>query len=271
MGVKSKGRGLAATFGLLLVLAGVAGAAAFWWMAERRPEQAVEGFARGPVGCTTTLEFTDTGRFYIYEELAGSDASTTTDCEPVAIAGEAFSFQLFDGGRAIVTRDDASITYDTEVGIGTSAAWVEIDTPGRYDLVVRGSDPAVVAAVGRDPDEGVDDLRRGAVAVGVVGVVLGVLMLLLAGRRSKKAATYATPTGPGWGPGQVRATDVRADWPPVAPRIPQVPINPMQPSEPAVPTAPSAGDSSGEVAAQPASPWAPPSAGERKDPPPPSE
>ncbi|HSJ91641.1 MAG TPA: hypothetical protein VK917_06200, partial [Ilumatobacter sp.] len=120
MGVKSKGRGTAATFGLLLLLAGIAGAVVLWVMAERRPEQAVEGFARGPVGCTTTLEFADTGTFFVYEELVSTASEAFAECAPDATPGVDFGFALLDDGRPVATRDDTSITYDTADAVGTS-------------------------------------------------------------------------------------------------------------------------------------------------------
>lgn len=259
MGVKSKGRGVAATFGLLVLLAGVAGAIVLWVMAERRPEQAVDGFARGPIGCTTTLEFGDTGTFYLYEELVGTDADAFAECEPVATPDLDFGAELLDDGRPVAARDDTSIAYDTASAVGESIARIEIVEPGRYELVVEGNDPAIVAAVGRDPELGVDDLRRGAIGVGIVGVVLGGLLLLLAGRRSKRAATATPPVGPGWGPAQRSVTDARV-WPPEPPRVPQVPVNPMLPQEPV----------RADPAAPPAAPWAPPLPSDRRDDPPPA-
>lgn len=258
MGVKSRGRGAAATFGLLLLLVGVAGAVVLWLMAERRPEQAVERFARGPVGCTTTLEFADTGTFFVYAEVVGADSDAFAACDPVATPDAEFSAELRQGGRPLAARDDTSISYDTADAIGESIARVEIAEAGRYELVVEGSDTATVGAVGRDPQQGVDDLRRGAIVVGAVGVLLGGLMLLLAGRRSKRAATFVAPDGPGWGPS---AQDGPPPvWPPEPPRVPQVPVNPMLPPEPVA----------AEVPAAPPAPWAPPHAGERRDPPPPA-
>ena len=275
MGTKSKGRGAAATFGLLLVLAGVAGAVALWVMADRRPEQAVDGFARGPVGCTTTLEFGDTGTFYVYAEIVDPSSDAFAECSPDATSGAEFGFVLLDGDRSVAPRDDSSISYDTTDAIGASVARIEIDDPGRYDLVVEGPDPNVVAAVGRDPDLGVADLRRGAIVVGGVGIVLGALMLLLAGRRSRRAATFATPDGPGWGP-QPTADRLAPAWPPEPPRVPQVPINPTLPPEPVPadsPTESVPADSPAQpTAAQPpaSSPWGPPLPSERQDPPPPA-
>ena len=254
MGAKSRGRGAAATFGLLLLLAGIAGGVVLWLMAEGRPDQAVEGFARGPVGCTTTLEFADTGTFFVYEEIVGSDSDAFAACEPVATPDADFVVELRFDGRVVATRDDRSISYDTGAAIGESIGRVEIAEPGRYDLVVEGSDASVVAAVGRDPQQGVDELRRGAIVVAAVGVLLGGLMLLLAGRRSRRAATYAIPDGPGWGP--AGPTTVPPTWPPEPPRVPDVPVVPIPPEAAPAPA--------------PGSPWAPPQAGERRDPPPPA-
>lgn len=272
MGVKSRGRGAAATFGLLLVLAGVAGAVALWVMADRRPEQAVEGFARGPVGCTTTLEFGDTGTFYVFEELVGSGSHAFAECAAEATPGIEFGFALLDGDQPVAARDHSSISYDTATAVGESVARIEIAEPGRYDLVVEGPDPTVVAAVGRDPDLGVADLRRGAVVVGAVGVLLGALMLLLAGRRSKRAATFATPEGSGWGP-QPASGGVSPAWPPEPPRVTQAPVNPMLPPEPVQVDQPVAEPREPESPAPgttPAAPWGPPQPSERQDLPPPS-
>lgn len=241
MATRSKGRGTAAVFGMLLVLAGVAGAAVLWVMAMQRPARAVDAFARGPVGCTVTLEFTDTGTFYLYRESVPSDHPVFRTCAAVA-EDQPFSAELFDGDRGIATRVDESIVYDVDGVEGRSVERVEITAPGRFRLVVVGDDPLTVAAVGRDPDEGVADLQRGAIAVGAVGVVLGAALLLLAGRRSKRAR--ALPTVAVEVP---RVADVA--WPPQPPRIDQA-------SMPPEPTKPPEG-----------SPWAPPSAADRVSPP----
>src|SRR4029079_12481655 len=71
---------------------------------------------------------------------------------------------------------------------------------GTYELDVRGDSVESWAAVGRDPSENVDEMRRGAIIVALLGVLLGGLLLALAGWRSKKASTPSIPEGPGWGP-----------------------------------------------------------------------
>jgi len=163
---------------------------------------------------------------------------------------------------------------------------------------VRGNDPAVVAAIGRDPDENVMRLRAAAIAAAVIGIAGGGLMLWLSGRRSRRAAAALAPTDPGWGvtererarrvggipadddwqersaamqptaprgslvvPDEDRAADPTGDdeWPPRPPSLDDVSVDPTPPA-----------------ASPSASPWAPPSAdtirqadGEDDVPPPP--
>lgn len=248
MRTRSSGRGIAATFGLLLVLVAIVGAGVLWVMADRRPGQAIDGFARGPVGCTTTLEFADVGTFYVFEERVSPDSDAFDDCAPSP--GGEFGVTVLADGRPLAVREDTSISYDTDGAVGTSLVRIEIDTVGRYDLVVEGPDPAVVGAIGRDPNLGVTQLRRGAIAVGASGLVLGTLLLVLAGRRSKRAATFATPAGPGWSPAH-QTVETLPSWPPEPPRLPPL-AAPADPSE-----------------ARPSeSPWAPPAASDRRPGPP---
>ena len=97
--------------------------------------------------------------------------------------------------------------------------------------------------------------------VAAAGVLLGGLLLALAGRRSRRAATPSIPDGPGWGHRPVEGA--QPAWPPSPPRIPQVPVNPHQPDTPAEvaappPPLPARAPSGGTIAR---SPWAPPTPG----------
>jgi len=258
MAVKSQGRGVAAAFGLFLLFAGLVGGGVLYVVAERRPAQSVEGFARAPIGCTTTLDFTDTGTFYVYEEVGTTGDVTDGTCQPVAVPSATFAVEFFGDPTPGDIVDDASVSYDVDGFDGRSIQRVEIVEPGQYSLAVSGDDLTVVAALGRDPDDGVEGLRRAAVIVAAGGAILGLLLLILSGRRSKKAATVATPQGPGWATTSIVDSPGGDDsWPPKAPTVDQVPINPHQPPEPAglpdpAPPAPSAPQ-------PPGGPWGPPS------------
>lgn len=268
MGVKSQGRGAAATLGLFLLFAGLVGGGVLYFVAQRRPAQSVEGFARAPVGCTTTLEFTEGGTFYVFEEVGAARDAVGGGCQPVADPSATFEVRFSGDVTPNSVLGDESISYDLDGFDGRSVQRIDITEPGQYTVEVVGDDLTVVAALGRDPDDGVDQLRRTALTLAVVGIALGLLLLVLAGRRSKRAAVAVTPDGPGWGPATPTSPDdTDASWPPKVPRLDQVPINPHLPLEQAASTAaPSVGTPSGPPAA-----WQPPS-GEASDelPPPPS-
>jgi hypothetical protein len=274
-------------FGFILLFGGLIGAVVLFVIAMRMPDEAIDNFARASVGCRTTLAFEDSGTFYVYEERNATepptadteptpDASTdtTTDvadtgCEPHATPGQPFEFRFVDSG-AVVVREDRSITYDTGEHAGMSVARFAIVETGNYDIEVLGDDVTTLAAIGRDPDEGVSERQRQAIAVGLSGVILGSLLLALAGRRSKRAATPSIPDGPGWGtrPG----SDMQA-WPPAPPRVPQVPVNPQQPDTPArvtPPPPPLPARAPGAQTPGAAAGWAPPGQSAPVDMPPPA-
>lgn len=198
MAGRSRARGGVAVFGLLLVLAGIAGGAVLYMLSVQRPSQAVEGFGRAPIGCTTTLEFTETGTFYVFEERGLAVDVPGGGCQPLADPARAFGFELRGPDGPVVVRPETSIVYDTDEYAGTSVARVEIAAVGRYEIVAVGDDAQVVAAIGRNPDDGVTELRQLAIVVAGIGVLLGALVLLLSGRRSRRAAGPAPVDAPVW-------------------------------------------------------------------------
>lgn len=284
MAVKARGRGAAAAIGLFLLLAGLVGGGVLYVLATQRPERAVDGFARAPVGCTTTLEFTETGTFYVFEESGAAEA-VEVECTQVATPGVELDAS-FPGDLVpeAVAADD-TLSYDIGGVEGRSVRRVEIVEAGQYQVAVVGDDLTKVAAIGRDPDDGVADLRRTALIVAVVGTLVGLALLVLSGRRSRRAATTAPPDGPGWPTGLTVSTDTpepgapsastSATWPPKAPQLDQIPIAPAQPV--ATPSTPPAAPKStaptvplpAEPAASPPS-WQPPSGDAADELPPPT-
>lgn len=267
MGVKSQGRGAVAALGLFLLFAGLVGGGVLYVVSERRPAQSVDGFARAPVGCSTTLDFTETGTFYVYEEVGAADGIADGNCQPVADPSASFEAQFTGDLIPAAMSEDDSISYDIDGFDGRSVQRVEIVETGQYTVAVAGDDLTVVAALGRDPDDGVEDLRRAALLVAITGVGLGLLLLILSGRRSKRSAIATPPQGPGWGPSTIiGAEDADASWPPKAPSVAQVPVNPHMRPEPAAMPSPTMPD----PAAAPMA-WQPPSgeATEALPPPPP--
>jgi hypothetical protein len=245
----------------VLLFAGLIGGGVLFVLSTQRHDKAVEGFARAAIGCTTTLEFSETGQFYVYEETGGAaEAPDSEGCQPQAAAGQPFDFEL-TGPAPVSPLPDTSISYDTGEFSGVSVATFEIEASGLYEIAVVGSDVTTVAAVGRDPSSGVSEMKRGAIVVTAAGVLLGGLLLGLAGRRSKRASTPSIPDGPGWGD---RPNPEDKAWPPAPPRVPQVPVNPQQPDVPASvasPPPPLPARAPGSAAPS-RSPWAPPPPGD---------
>lgn len=258
MAGSSRGRGTALGFGIALLVIGIVGAIVLWIMAERRPGDAVDSFARAPVGCTTRLRFDQTGTFYVYEETGGPVEPPAGDCVPAADPSEPFSFTIADDtGEPIVHRRDDTVSYDVDGRAGTSVGRVQIADAGEYSMTVRGDDVSAVAAVGRNPTDGVSDLRAGAVAIGIAGVLLGSLLLLFS-RLAKPQPPSDVPE-PGWGPWPDAPT---GSWPPQPPKF-DVPseVPPLVTPPADLPPPPPPGPVPTSV---PVSPWAPPSAGDRR-------
>jgi hypothetical protein len=227
MAVKSRGRGTAAVIGLCCLLVGLVGGVVLFIVAERRPLTNVEGFARAPVGCITTLEFSEEGTFYVFEEAGGSNEDN--GCEPVADATTPFGVEFTGDLMPESTDETTELSYDVGGFDGRSVRSVEITEPGQYTVEVTGDDPTVVAAIGRDPEQGVDELRRAALFLAGAGIVVGLALLTLSGRRSKRAAVATTPSGPGWGPASRAGAGPSTAG---GPLTGQVPVNPHARPEP---------------------------------------
>lgn len=244
MAVTSRGRGMAAAFGLLCLFVGLVGGAVLYIVALRRPAQTVDGFARAPVGCLTTLEFVETGTYYVFEEVGADVEAVGNGCVPTIDPTARFGVEFTGEVQPTVGASDGDVvSYDVDGFDGRSVQRIEIVVPGQYTIEVVGDDPTVVAAIGRDPDTGVADLRRAALILAAVGLLLGLVLLTVSGRRSKRAAAVSTPSGPGWGPTERAVGEPTTGGGPLSG---QIPVNPHAPSDTPVWKPPS-GEASDEV------------------------
>src|SRR5688572_8034366 len=66
--------------GVLLLAAGVAAGVVMFLASGTNYDDAVQNLARAPVGCTTALEFDETGTFTVYVETQGSIGEIRGDC-----------------------------------------------------------------------------------------------------------------------------------------------------------------------------------------------
>ncbi|HEY5663529.1 MAG TPA: hypothetical protein VIS05_05790 [Ilumatobacter sp.] len=197
MATAAKRGGVLIAFGGFALVAGMAVASALLVLSVRRPAATIDSFARAPVGCTTTLEFTETGTFYVFEEVGGEVVPPAGDCEPAAEPGRAFDVEVSGDQGDVAVSEYRTLVYDAGDRTGRSVARLAITAAGRYRIAVVGDDAATVAAIGRHPNEGVDDLRLWAVVAAAAGlVVAGVLLAVGRRRRAAAAPTEASIWGP---------------------------------------------------------------------------
>lgn len=180
----SRGRWVA--IGLAMVVIGAAAMVALWFVAAERVDRSAAGLARAPVGCDTTLEFTDTGTFVLFIETRGRIDDLDGRCE----APERYerssarlpevSITVTDpAGRPIGLRPSAPATYDAGGFAGTAHREVEITATGRHVVRVESDASDVVVAVGRDPSSAGDGLRLTGLLGGGVVAAAGVVVLVL--------------------------------------------------------------------------------------------
>lgn len=217
--------GALAVGGLSLVLTGVTRNAT------------VEGFARAPVGCTTTLDFDTAAVFTFFVETRGRTDDLGGDC-----AGNGITYDrgdddpprveltlVRDDGGQMALDDHDGTAYDTTDFAGTSVAQVTIDEPGTYRLTVASDDTDFAIAVGRDPDADVLLVQALGAALAVLLAALGVVLLLVglrtAGAPPTEPPSPASAGGmPTWVPPPPATT-----WPPTSSLPPGSPLPPPPP------------------------------------------
>lgn len=165
-------------------------AAVLMYLSGRALQRTVEGFARAPVGCTTTLEFDAADTFTLYIETKGTIGDVGGDC-----AGNGASYDLAAGslppltltledatGAKVTLGASSGYRYDTARFVGTAVATATV-RPGSYLLTVSGNTTDAAVAVGRDPEVESAVLRASAAAAALLAVLVGAALFLLAGRR----------------------------------------------------------------------------------------
>jgi hypothetical protein len=215
-------------FGLIFLVAGLAGAVVVASKATANYESAVKSLARAPVGCTTTLVFDKAATFNVFIETKGKLADLSGDCDANGVgydhAGDKLpkpSMTLLDNSdNQVDLQRGATATYDVGGYVGTAVRTVTIAKAGTYKLDVESDDTDFAVAIGKDPQTDSETMKRVGGAIGLGGIVLG-LPLLLLGLRRRPPATIAgdirNPAAPmpGWPPGPYAGT-----MPPAPPTMP---------------------------------------------------
>jgi hypothetical protein len=201
--------------GVSLLVLGVLAGVVLWVAASRRYDDAVNGLAPVPIGCTTTLEFERPGTYTFFVETKGSVDEIDGDCltddrsyDVDADDAPRVSLSLLDEGGSTLDLDRADgPSYDRAGRRGSGVRTVDIDETGEYELTATASsdDADILVRVGQDPASGVTALRAGGVVTALLGLVVGLVMLLALGRRRPDPAPTPSP-GPSWPSGDAGRT-----------------------------------------------------------------
>ncbi len=186
--------------GIVVLLVGVIGGIVAFLAAGSAADEGVENLARAPVGCTTRLDFEDSGTFTIYVETKGSVGDLGGDCPNDEADYDRDDDDLPDVALTLVDKDDNEIdledddskSYDAGGAVGQSISTVEIEDPGRYELTVTSDDDDFAIAIGKNPEEAADSLKTISYVLLGLGVVLGAVLIVL-GLRGKKPPAAGTP------------------------------------------------------------------------------
>ncbi len=188
--------------GVVVLIAGVVGGIVTYLASSSAYDEGVENLARAPVGCTTRLDFEETGTFTIYVETVGVTDDPGGDCPNSDEEYEREDEDLPDVEVVLVDDKDNEIdqsdedgkSYDAGGAVGQSISTVEIDETGRYEMTVTSDEDDFAIAIGKNPKEAADSLKTIAYIVIAAGVVLGALLIILGLRKkSPPAAVVTTP------------------------------------------------------------------------------
>lgn len=225
MAQSSSRRGLLIGLGSLLAIGGLVAAFALWNLGAERQASAVEGFARAPVGCDTTLDFVETGEYLVFIETSGQLDGVRGDCDlegsyDVSGATPEVIITVVDpaGDSIGVDRSFETVEYDESGFVGSAAFTLDISETDDHVMRVESNEGgSFVVAIGRDPSDGVPALRGGAAAAGILGLLVGLVFISLGARRSKQtvAAGPWTPGAPNAGPAQFTPVGHPPQGPPV--------------------------------------------------------
>jgi hypothetical protein len=259
----SRRRLLLAAVGGLVV--GLVAGGALLFAASGQVESAVDGLARAPVGCETTLTFTGTGNFWIYVETrgeasAGGEGSCALPPSWDVSSADAPEVELTltdsDGGGVALEPGD-SLDYDVGSAEGTSVATFELSAPGDYLLRVRSAETGFAVAVGRDPNDAGTVLAVAGVAVAGVAVLVALVLAVKGIRRTAPRTVVAAP-GAVWQPGPPDGAAANVPPPPVwTPAPPSAPPPPPS-GGPTLPGGPRLAPTSAPATPTTPPTWAPP-------------
>jgi hypothetical protein len=164
--------------GAILIVLGIGGGIAWGVTNGIAFFDAIDDFERAPVGDIETMDL-EAGDMVVYGERSGGDGITAT-------LGNTRLRQA--GGDELTLEDyEAEFTYDNGTRAGRAEFTVEIPEDGEYEIIAEGiPGAATTVAVGPSVADKLVSAIVGALLIGGIGVVLGVILLIVTGVRRRK-------------------------------------------------------------------------------------
>jgi hypothetical protein len=166
--------------GSILIIAGIVGGIAWGVVNGVGFFDAIDDFERAPVGGVQTMDL-EAGDMVVYGEKSGGDGTSAqlgrTAIRPAGGEGDELTLEQYD----------AEITYDNGTRVGRAEFTVEIPDDGEYEIL---SEPitggATTVAVGPSVAGKLVSAIVGALVIGGLGVIIGVILLIVTGVRRRK-------------------------------------------------------------------------------------
>ncbi len=189
--------------GVIVLAAGVVGGVLMIMASGSNYDDGVASLARAPIGCTTTLQFDQTGTFTVYVETVGEIGRLRGDCpgteSDYRYRGDGLpdvEIDLVDSdGDQVELDDNESLEYDANGSVGRSISTFDIAEAGEYEITVTSDDDDFAIAVGKDPKGDADSLKTLGLAAVATGAIVGAVLVLLGLRRSKPTGPSSPPDG----------------------------------------------------------------------------
>jgi hypothetical protein len=246
-GARRRGAPPLVMLGVAVLAVALVGAVVLFLVGRNRIEHAVQGLARAPVGCDTTLEFSGTGTFIVFVETmgridqldGGCDAPTTYDRRTAGVPDVTIEMIGPTAQEVALAPTDVA-GYDVDGFAGTPSGEVEIGEGGRYVVRVSSSADDFAVAIGRDPERAARPLSVGAILMAVAGLVGGTTLMAVGVIRARRASPSPEDLDPSAPPRTFISDDGPPTAPPLAPPPPGSTVTP--PSRNSPPWAPPSGD-----------------------------
>lgn len=193
-------RGVGA-IGVALLVAGVALGATLITQGSSAEADTVAGYARAPIGCSTTLRFDRSGMFTFFIETKGRVGSLGGNCardnRSFEHSGSApvVQLELTDAaGKPVALTNYDGMSYDTGSYVGVATAQAMVVAGATYRLAATASTDDIGVAVGGSPVARRNELITwGSISLFVGGLVGGAL-IAYGRRRNKPSSQWAAPT-----------------------------------------------------------------------------